>query len=210
MFKVFHIFIFAFLSLSINVFGQSKIYLIRHAVVQIESPGWCKTNETQRYKNEYNKAPVEIFDPEIVLSKIDNPETIDTIFCSPLFRALETANLLFDNSVILKIDSNLMELNYKIIHIPLLKLPAKVWQTISVVSWAPGKNQGNVPTYRQRKRNLKEYSDEIITYAEKHGKSVVVAHGMLNRELIRILKKKGWKLEQKDGFGNLSVNCMVK
>jgi broad specificity phosphatase PhoE len=73
-----------------------------------------------------------------------------------------------------------------------------------------GNNQEENPTYRQRKQDLEIYSNEIITYAETHGNSVVVAHGVVNRELIKILKKKGWKFEHRDGYGNLSVNCLVK
>jgi hypothetical protein len=36
-----------------------------------------------------------------------------------------------------------------------------------------------------------------------------VAHGMVNRELVKILKNHGWEYCEngKDGYGNLSVNC---
>ncbi|RLD61114.1 MAG: hypothetical protein DRJ01_08485 [Bacteroidetes bacterium] len=73
-----------------------------------------------------------------------------------------------------------------------------------------GKSIHKKSSYRQRKEDLKIFAGELIEYAERNGKSVVVAHGMLNRELIRILKKQGWKFENKDGLGNLSVNCLVK
>ena len=196
--------------LSEVVFASSKIYLIRHAEVQIKNPGWCNTKETQSYKEEYNIAQVRNFNPEIVLEKIDNSELIDTIFCSPQLRALETANLLFNKQVALKINKNLMELDYSVIRVPLLRLPVKVWQTISRISWMAGVNRKEIPTLKQRKQSLEEYSSELITFAERHGESVVIAHGAVNREMIKILKKKGWKLEEKDGFGNLSVNCLIK
>jgi len=210
MFKFFYINLFLLIILSINVFASSKIYLIRHAIVQIENPGWCNTQTTYTYKDDYNKYSVEVFEQEIVLKKIEHPETIDTVFCSPQLRAIQTANLLFDKQVILRINKNLKELQYTIISFPVLKLPVRIWQAISLISWMASNNQEEYPTYRQRKQDLEIYSNEIITYAETHGKSVVVAHGVVNRELIKILKKKGWKFEHRDGYGNLSVNCLVK
>ena len=198
------------LSLSINSSAQSKIYLIRHAAVQIEKPGWCTAQTAHNYREEYQINSVKINNANAALDKIDNPATIDTVFCSPLVRAVETANMLFNNQVELKINDNLKELDYEVIKFPFLRLPVRVWHTISLLKWMRCNFQSKKPTYKQRKQSLKVYSDEIITYAETHGKSVVVAHGVLNRELIKVLKKKGWKLEHKDGYKNLSVNCLVK
>jgi len=199
-----------FIFVSINVFAESKIYIIRHAKVKIENPGWSNTGEIQSYKEEYNTAQIEVFDPEIVLNRIDHPELIDTVFCSPQSRAIETANLLFNNQVNLKIDNNLMELDYPVIGLPLIKMPVKTWLTISRISWMAGINRKEKPTLKQRKASLEFFSNEIIAFAETHEKSVVIAHGMVNRELIKILKMKGWKFENRDGFGNLSVNCLIK
>ena len=103
-----------------------------------------------------------------------------------------------------------MELNYTMIQFPLLKLPVRLWQAISLIYWMAGNNQNDNPTYKQRKQDLEIYSNGISTFAETHGKSVVIGHAMLNRELMKVLKKKGWKLEHNDGYGNLSVNCLVK
>ena len=196
--------------ISINIFATSKIYLIRHAKVKIDNPGWSNARIAYNYREQYNINPVWEFDAESVLNKIENHETIDTVFCSPQSRALQTAVLLFNTQVKLRINENLMEMNYPVIQFPLLKLPVRVWHTISLVSWMAGINKHDVSIYKYRKQNLEDYSAEIVNYAEKHGKAVVVAHGVLNSELIKILKKRGWKFEQKDGFGNLSVNCMVK
>ena len=196
--------------ISVNVFAVSKIYLIRHAKVKIENPGWSNARIAHNYREQYNINPVWAFDAESVLSKIGSHETIDTVFCSSQSRALQTAVLLFNTQVKLRINENLMEMNYPVIQFPLIKLPVRVWHTISLVSWMAEINKHNFSTYKYRKQSLENYSDEIVNYAEKHGKAVVVAHGILNSELIKILKKKGWEFEKKDGFGNLSVNCMVK
>ena len=196
--------------LSDNVFASSKIYLIRHATVPMENPGWCSTQIAFKYKLTYNTTSVQIFDPDVVLRKIDHPETIDSVFCSPKLRAIQTANLLFGNQVKLNINENLMELDYPVIQLPLIKLPVKVWLTASLISWMAGNSHNEKPTYKQRKQDLENYSNELITFAETHEKTAVVAHGVVNRELIRILKRKGWKIVNRDGNGNLSVNCLIK
>lgn len=193
-----------------DAFAGSKIYLIRHAPVQIESPGWCNADRALNFKEEYNTARIDTFDPEIVLNRISYPETSDTVFCSPQLRAILTANQLFDKDVILKIDENLRELDFPVILLPLVKLPINVWLVLSRISWTVFNRHIEKPTYRQRKASLKEFSKELITHAERNGKSIVIAHGMVNFELIRILKKQGWKFEQKEGLGNLAVNCLVK
>ena len=203
-------FFLLFIFISFQTFAGSKIYLIRHATVDIEKPGWCSAKRAKAYKEAYNLALIQMFDPKPVLDKIDHSEEIDTIFCSPQFRAIQTADVLFDKKVIRRIDTNLMELDYPVSRIPLIRMPLKVWLATSLVSWMIGKSIPKKPSYRQRKSDLKIFADELIEYAEKNGKSVVVAHGMLNRELIRILKRRGWKFENKDGLGNLSVNCLVK
>ncbi len=196
--------------ISLNVFGGSKIYLIRHAAVEINKPGWVNAKKAHIYKEEYNHSDIQIFDPEMVLNKIENYKEIDTVFCSPQMRAIQTAEILFQNQANLKIDKHLMELDYPVSKLRLIKLPINVWLTMSRISWMIGNRVSKKPSYNDRKENLEIFVEEIIDYAEKNGKSVVVAHGMVNRELIRILKKKGWNYELKEGLGNLSVNCLVK
>lgn len=201
---------FILIFLSVHAFASSKIYLIRHATVPIENPGWCSARIAHKYRVVYNKTSVQEFNPDGVLKKIDHPETIDTVFCSPQLRAIQTAELLFDKKVNLKINKNLMELDYPVIQLPLIRLPVRVWLTTSLIAWMAGNNQAGKPTYRQRKQSLENYSYELIRYAKTHGKTVVVAHGVVNRELIKILKKKGWKFDKRDGYKNLSVNCLVQ
>lgn len=201
---------FILISLPQNVSAGPKIYIIRHAEVDIEKPGWCSSKKAYIYREDYNKAPIRYFDPKVTLIKIDNPEEVDTVFCSPQLRAIQTALILFNNSVILNINDNLMELQYPVIKWPVIRMPARVWTSISLLIWMAGIKNDTIPTYRQRKKSLEIYSEEIIDFAERHGKCIIVAHGVVNREVIRILKKKGWKFEDEGGYGNLSVNCLKK
>ena len=209
-FKVCTFFIFFLFCSTLHVIAGSRIYIIRHAEVRTESPGWCSSKEAKLYREEYNKTDIQAFDPEQILKKINNPEEVDTVFCSPQKRAIQTALTLFNKTIILNINDNLMELQNPVIKWPVIKMPARVWLAASLIFWMAGNNNDALPTYRQRKQDLEKYSFELIDYAERHGECVVVAHGLVNRELIRILKRKGWKYDQKEGYGNLSVNSLRK
>lgn len=209
-FKLFSILTFSLFFLPLNILGGPVIYIIRHAEVDTESPGWSSSKKANIFREKYNKADIRDFDPEKILKKIDNPEGADTVFCSPQQRAVKTALTLFDNDIFLNINDNLMELQYPVIKWPVLRMPARAWLTTSLILWMAGNNNDSIPTYRERKQNLDIYSEELIGYAERNGKCIVVAHGLVNRELIRILKKKGWKYDHKEGYGNLSVNSLKR
>ena len=188
-----------------------RIYFIRHAEVNADSPGWASSRKAYNFKEEYNRASILNFDPEPIRNKIKNYENVDTVFCSPQLRALQTAAILFDtNNVVLIINDNLMELQYNVISFPVIQMPTGVWLTSSLIFWMAGINTGSLLSYEERKNSLENFAGEIIAYAERHGESIIVAHGVVNREFMRILKKKGWEREEREGYGNLSVNSLIK
>jgi len=189
-----------------------KIFLIRHAEVNLGKPGWGTTRDAAQYKKEYNFAPVKRFAPDKILEKIDDFELIDTIFCSPQSRATETTKSIFSDRVTLVTDSALAEFDYPVIRFPVLQLPVKTWLLLSRASWSLNLNNREGAFYKQRKEELEVFSHNLVRFANHHGMVVVVAHGMVNRELIKILKKNGWRLCS-PGYAcyeNLSVNCLKK
>lgn len=210
MYKISCILIFFLIPEYINGLEGPVIHIIRHAEVDAESHGWCSSAEAFKFRMIYNNADIREFDPGPVLKKINDPEKVDTVFCSPQKRALQTAFALFDDNAILSINDNLRELQYPVIKWPVIRMPARAWLTASMIFWMDGNNTDSLPSYRERKQNLEKYSSELIAYAERKGEAIVVAHGVINRELIRILKKKGWKHYQKEGYGNLSVNSLKR
>ena len=215
MIRFYNVFKFMVLQLLIVLHGTAanstpRIYLIRHAAVDLKKPGWGTSKNTMEYKESYNVARVEAFNPGEVLQKIENYLSIDTVFCSPQSRALETAEMLFGENVFLKTDSVLAELDYPVVRVPFLQLPVKGWLFVSRVTWMAGINRKGKPGYMKRLDELNSFSDELIKFAQRNGQIAVVAHGMVNRELVKILKERGWEYceKGKGGYGNLSVNCM--
>jgi broad specificity phosphatase PhoE len=193
-----------------TTFANPKIYLIRHAEVDLGKPGWGTSKQSAEYKEAYNFAGIEAFNPVEVLRKIKNYEKLDTVFCSPQKRALETAFILFNKNVAIRTDSLLAELDYPVMKVPVIQFPVKGWLFVSRVTWMAGLNRGKKTGYQYRLNELNTFSDELIKFAYRNGQAVVVAHGMVNRELVKILKKHGWEYCEngKDGYGNLSVNCL--
>ncbi|MGF7141397.1 histidine phosphatase family protein [Roseimarinus sediminis] len=135
---------------------------------------------------------------------------MDTIFCSPLKRAAETASILFGENVVIKKDSVLVELDYPVVKFPAVQMPVKVWFLISRGTWMMGINSKDKEDYQQRKRELRDYSQKLIEYTSTHEITIVVAHGMVNRELKRVLKEQGWKPINHYDFSTLSVNYFEK
>lgn len=191
--------------------ANPKIYLIRHAPVDLKKPGWGNSKMALEYKAAYNLAKIEAFNPDEVLQRIENYERLNIVFCSPQSRALETARILFDDQVTLLIKNELAELDYPIVQVPFIQLPVKGWLFISRITWMAGINRGEISGYKKRQDELYSFSDDLIKTAQRDGFSLVIAHGMVNHELIKILNDRGWKYckNRKNGLGNLSVNCLV-
>jgi broad specificity phosphatase PhoE len=205
-----YFFVLLFLAWGEKANSTPRIYLIRHAAVDLKKPGWGTSKNSAEYKETYNFAGIETFNPEEVLQKIENDTSIDTVFCSPQPRALETALMLFGENAVLRTDSVLAELDYPVVQVPVLQLPVKGWLFVSRVSWMAGINRGEKTGYKIRLEELNAFADDLVKYAQRNGLAVVLAHGMLNRELVKILKTRGWEFCEngKDGYGNLSVNCL--
>lgn len=208
--RFFIILIFAVSFQQFKCQASSKIYFIRHARVDLKNPGWGDSNYATLYKEQYNQAHIKEFNPIIVRNEIEYFETVDSVFCSPQLRAIETASIIFGKNVVLKTDSMLSELNYPVIKIPVLQLPVKAWLFASRIMWMTGITGKGKENYQLRKAELYDYGQLLSDYAYNHKVTVVVAHGMVNREMIKILRAQGWKLKNNLDFTTLSVNCLEK
>lgn len=187
-----------------------RIYLIRHAPVNIKKPSWADYERMLQYKKDYNTTSVIAFDKQPVLDKIGYDRKVDTVFCSRQIRSIQTARILFDSTVFIKTNEVLNEMEYPLIHIPKIALPANWWLVASRSYWMTGLNMDHKNQRLLRRQQLENFLKNIIKHAEVHGKTILVGHGITNREIIRTLKKQGWKYCKRDGYDNLSVNCLIK
>ncbi|HCE57742.1 MAG TPA: hypothetical protein DER09_07985 [Prolixibacteraceae bacterium] len=210
MVRIFVFLLFAALMLPGKSQSPSKIYLIRHAKVDIKNPGWGNSKSAHLYKKQYNRSPIRNFNANEIKRKIENFETVDTVFCSPIKRAAETASIIFGEDAVIKTDSVLAELDNPIVKFPAIQLPVKVWLLISRGTWMMGINGKEKENYQYRKKELRVYSQKLIEYTSTHEVTVVVAHGIVNWELKKIFKKQGWKPGNYYDFSTLSVNYFEK
>lgn len=192
-----------------GLYAQSEIYLIRHAQVDLDTPGWISYKTAIAHKQTYNQSPIVDFDADEVLAKIDHADDIDTIFVSPQARARQTATQLFGNRVHYRVEPRLKELDYPVVRIPALVLPTAVWLGLSRATWMMGLNNQQTPTLKEEMQELKIVADELVAFAGRNQRTVVVAHGMVNRQLKKILKRRGWRVTENEGHKNLAVNKLV-
>lgn len=192
-----------------GLYAQNEIYLIRHAKVNLSTPCWINYKMVIAHRQAYDQSPIVDIDAAEVLAKIDHFNEIDTVFVSPQMRARQTAIQIFGNRVHYHIDSGLKELDYPIVCIPLVIMPTPVWLGLSRATWMMGVNTQGIPTLKEEMEKLKIVADELIIYARRNQRTVVIAHGMVNRQLRKILKRSGWKVMHSEGHTNLAVNKLV-
>jgi broad specificity phosphatase PhoE len=160
---------------------------------------WSTAKDAQKYKHQYNIAPIVPFKPKHVLSKLKGTNLTDTIYCSPLPRSQHTAAILFGSKPTYVVKEVLREIDYKIIPIPLVKLPAGIWfgasRLVSMIEM------------QEEKQAVAEWG-KWIEQKTKSKDIIIVGHGFQIRETIRFLKKRNWKIIRKEAYRNLSVNCL--
>jgi len=184
---------------------KRKIYLIRHAKPDLHKDLLYTASEAQKYLEDYNKAPIiEIshFDMDII--------NTDTVYCSNLRRAEETAKVLFQKKSIVVSDSIFREFpNQVCFSNSIIPLPLFFWQVTGRISWFL-RASSEIESCSKAKERVVSAADFAESVSDKKGSFVLVAHGLFNRSLMKKLKKRGWKLEIDEGRENLGVYLLTK
>lgn len=190
--------------------APQRIYLLRHAEVAIEKPGWGKAEKVREYKKQYKAAPVKKEIPGKLRSIADSLSGISKIYSSELPRSKQTARLLFGDSARFVTDSRLNEIEYPVLNNKLIKLPVKFWLSLSRGLWMLNLNKKEANSLKEEKDRIRELAIELTAISEKEENVFIVGHGFLNRLLLKELKNTGWEVERYEGYKNLSLNCLVK
>ncbi|MCG8582361.1 MAG: histidine phosphatase family protein [Bacteroidales bacterium] len=188
--------------------GQMKIYLVRHAKPDVKKKKVCTSVMAQAYVDAYAKAPIIPFDSSLVSYDLPYDQTI---YCSSLRRAHETAQAIFGNEFNLLVDSQFREFETRIIaQQNTFSLPLIVWQSLSRAAWVIGLNNSNIESYKEAKARAQQVAVRLALQAEEQQTVVLVAHGMLNRAVAAQLKKNGWQIRQQQGHINIGATVLVK
>jgi len=184
-----------------------QIILIRHAEPKIKRKGWTTFYEAVDLRHAYDTVEVyEISKSPVIV----RPDEVKNIRCSPLVRARTTAEQLFETGHHIIYDSTFIEFRNEVIPIPWIKLPLKFWLVTSRLFWMAGLHSDHVPNLSTEKQRARRGMEKLTTWAEEEKRIVLVAHGFLNRYLIRYLKKAGWQHSFDGGYGYANVQVLTK
>lgn len=184
-----------------------QIILIRHGEPALKKSGWFNREEAKQFIRDYDSVGVE---PISYLPVLIQERDLQVIHTSTLNRAMHTARLVFGDNISYQEQALFREFERKIIGFPNVKMPLKIWLNSSRILWLLGGNDQNIESFREARERAEQGSMRLSEYAIKERKVALVAHGFLNRYLIKKLKKAGWHLVRKGGSGYLAASLLVK
>lgn len=186
--------------------GSLHIFLIRHSKPLVDRKGLFNHLGASQFIQQYDAAAIEA----VVNKPAGLPyEEIRRVHCSALPRARLTARAIFGPGVELVEDRLFNECERKILTLPLLRFPLKVWLAGARLLWLMGLNSRGIENYRQARKRARQGAETLARYAQAEKKTVLVAHGLLNLLLRGYLKKRGWKVVRQEGHGYLAVTELV-
>jgi broad specificity phosphatase PhoE len=184
-----------------------QIILIRHGEPALKKDGGAKRPEAMDFIIAYDT--VGIYPPEHypVLLKSGEVKEIQT---SSINRANHTARLIFGEGYIYKPDTLFREFERKILGFPNIKQPLKWWLVESRILWLLGANHKGIERFSEAKSRAARGVDKLEQIAAKDKKVILVAHGFLNRYLVKYLKKRGWEVAYDGGKDYLASWLLVR
>jgi broad specificity phosphatase PhoE len=183
-----------------------QIMLIRHGNPEISRNGWFSYKDARNYIKAYDTVGIRpIVKPPVILASDEEIK----IFSSSLFRAYDTALKIFGEEATINVDSTFIEFQREITPLPLI-LPIKGWTGISRFFWMIGLHSSDIPSLRSEKSRAAMDAELLGEAAMQHGKVILVAHGFLNKYIIRNLKKNGWDHSYNGGNDYLAVQVLTK
>lgn len=185
----------------------SQIILIRHGEPALYKKGWRKRSEVIQFVHDYDS--VGVYSPSFEPIQIQKGE-LKTIHVSAIPRAISTAQQIISQHELFQTDSIFREFERKIFRFPNLKLPIKFYLTGSRIFWLMGWNDKGIESKKLAKERSRKAAEILITDADQNGKSLLIAHGFLNRYLEKYLKKQGWVSVFDGGHHYLSQKVLVK
>ena len=186
---------------------QLHIFLIRHYKPKVDHKGLYDASRATQFISDYDAAGIEA-----IINKPEGLpfEEVKRVHCSLLPRAKQTALAIFGPEVELVEDKIFNECERKILSLPLLRFPIKVWLAGARALWLLGLNSQGIENYKEARIRARLCAETLTKYAHTERKTVLVAHGMLNIFIRRYLSELGWKVIRKDGSGYLSVTELIK
>ena len=173
-----------------------QIIIIRHGEPAMNKKGWKNRQEAIRYTEMYDSVGIYDIEQKPICLRVQD---IDTIFTSQLPRAIDTYEKTFENSIPKRSMNLFNEFERKVIKFPNIKLPRQFWTVTTRIVWMMGFNHKGIESFSNAKKRASDAANYLDNNAKIHGKTVLFAHGFLNRYIKRYLKKSGYKVIDMEG-----------
>jgi broad specificity phosphatase PhoE len=191
----------------LSVDELQQIIIIRHGEPAMNKKGWKNRKEAIAYTEMYDAVGVYVFEKKpICLRAYDIP----LIYTSRLPRAINTAEKTIEGELpIMQLDL-FNEFERKIIKFPNIKLPMKFWSVSTRMVWIIGFNHQGIESFREAKERAQSAASYLIKKAERDSKTVLFAHGFLNKYIKKYLKKNGYEAINLNGHKYLGAYYFYK
>ena len=172
-----------------------KLYLIRHAKVNMDWSKKCNSVEFDRACKQYDMAEI------VEVNKFEKEIDSKKIYVSNLHRSLKTAQALFPGNEYHEI--NIEEVPLKAYKDSTVHIPLWIWNIMGRIQWYFNNKRQDETRYETINRSM-----YVIKELENINENcVIVTHGFFLKIFISCLKKQGYSLSgnKKMKFSNLQL-----
>ena len=166
-----------------------QIIIVRHGEPAMEKKGWRNRDGAIRYTQMYDSVGVYDFDSPPICLKVNDPLMVYTS-CLP--RAINTAQKTLGEDYPKESMELFNEFERRIINFPNIKLPMKFWSVTTRLVWMMGFNHGGIESFSEARKRAKSAAQFLHRDAQQNGKTLLFAHGFLNRYIKKYLKEEGY------------------
>ena len=184
-----------------------QIIIIRHGEPAMNKKGWKNRKEAIRYTEMYDSVGVYDFEEKPICLREND---LSVVYTSNLPRAINTAEKTFDGEMRLEPMGLFNEFERKVIKFPNIKLPRQFWSVTTRIVWMMGFNKKGIESFSDAKHRSERAAQFLDNNAGGSGKTVLFAHGFLNKYVKRYLKKSGFKVVNLDGQEYLGAYYFYK
>ena len=164
-----------------------EIFILRHGKPDFELKGMVKANDLHLIAKNYNCSGVTDYPPQ---HKIEPLLDCNVVVCSDLARSIQSAELLGVRSIHLT-DSMFRESDIPYFSSGSITLPLSIWMLLLRILWFFGYSR-NGESLADAKIRSRVATQQLVELARRHGKVLLVGHGMINHLIARELLVNGW------------------
>lgn len=166
-----------------------RITIIRHGKVNMKWPKKCSSAEFDRACEKYDISGIEDVKP------LSIEMLADRVYVSKLSRSLNTARALFPNKEYCEMPE-IGEVPLKSFKDTTKKLPLWIWNVFGRIQWFAGSSR-----QLEKRVDTIHRANKVIDICEQENSDcVLVTHGFFMKTLVKVLKKRGYKLVGNKGI----------